>query len=128
MSQFFGIQNLINVTKLLLIQFTPNNSDMVFHDITPAIRHLRKILVTELMSIRQLESSRYIRMEEMASTLHKIANENGPTCINMHVTFMTTNVLSRMIFNKWFLRVEEQDDGAKMVQVLMFVIFFQNLA
>jgi len=54
-------------------------------------------------------------MEEMASTLCKIANENGPSCVKTHVTFMTTNALSRMIFNKRFLDVEEQDNNTKIV-------------
>jgi len=51
----------------------------------------------------------------MASTLRKIANENGPSCVNMHVTFMTTNVVSHMIFNKQFLGMEEQDRETKIV-------------
>lgn len=80
------------------------------------------------MSIKRLEASRYIRMEEMASTLYKIANENGPCYVNEHVTIMTTNVLSRMVFNKRFMGVEEQDGGTKMVQVMMFVVFLQNLS
>jgi len=80
--------------------------------------------VTELMSTRQLESSQCIRMEEMTSTLSKIANESGPSCVKTHVTFMTTNFMSRMIFNKRFQGAMEQDRNSKMVQVVTFVLFF----
>jgi len=99
---------------------------MALHEITPPIRHLWKILVIELMSTRQLESSQYIRMEEMASTLYKIANENGPSCVKTHMSFLNTNVISCMIFNKR-LGIKEQESDTKMVHVVTSIIFFQNL-
>ena len=49
-----------------LFQFRSNQgaitlSDVIFHDITPVSQHLKKILVSELMSAKRLESSKYIR-------------------------------------------------------------------
>ena len=69
---------------------------------TPVLRHLKKILVTELISTKRVEESKHIRAEEIAYMLRAISKETGPFQVNKHLNIMSTNILSRMILNKRF--------------------------
>ena len=97
-------------------------SDVIVHDITPVNRHLKKILVSELMSAKRLESSKYIRTEETAYMLSSIAQEsNRPIRVKTHINIMSTNIVSRMVLNKRFLGGEEQSDVSKIHEFMGIV-------
>lgn len=101
---------------------------MVIHDITAVFRHLRKLLIGELMSAKRLEASRYLRTEEMASMLSRIATEKGgPSELNTHLSIMSTNIMSRMILRKRILGVEEQNHVSEMIQEFVDIVQEESL-
>jgi hypothetical protein len=82
-------------------------------------RHLRKILVSELTSTKRVEASKYIRTEEAACMLGAIAKEMGrPIKVRSFVNIMSSNILSRMIFNKRFLGGEDQSTASEVQEFM----------
>jgi hypothetical protein len=85
-------------------------------------RHLRKILVSELTSAKRVEASKYIRTEEAACMLGAIAKEMGrPIEVRTFVNIMSTNILSRMVFNKRFLGSEDQSATSEVYEFMAIV-------
>jgi hypothetical protein len=85
-------------------------------------RHLRKILVSELTSAKRVEASKYIRTEEAACMLGAIAKEMGqPIEVRTFVNIMSTNILSRVIFNKRFLGSEDQSATSEVYEFMAIV-------
>jgi hypothetical protein len=85
-------------------------------------RHMRKILVSELTSAKRVEASNYIRTEEAACMLGAIAKEMGrPIDVRTFLNIMSTNILSRMVFNKRFLRSEDQSTTSEVYEFMAIV-------
>jgi hypothetical protein len=84
-------------------------------------------LVSELTSAKRVEASKYIRTEEAACMLGVIAKEKGrPIEVRTVVNIMSTNILSRMLFNKRFLGSEDQ--SATTSEVYEFMEIIEELA
>lgn len=67
------------------------------------LTQMRKILVSELTSAKQLEASKYIRAEEIGYMLRTVCRETGPIRVRTYLNIMSTNIRSRMILSKLFL-------------------------
>jgi hypothetical protein len=121
----FHDKHALLVTRRLFSQsvlITSCFSDLIFHDITPVNRHLRKILVSELTSAKRVEASKYIRMEEAACMLGAVAKEMGrPIEVRTFVNIMSTNILSRMIFNKRFHGSEDQSATSEVYEFMAII-------
>nr|AHI15949.1 flavonoid 3',5'-hydroxylase [Pohlia nutans] len=75
--------------------------DITFSDITPASRHLRKILHSQLTSGRRIEEAEHIRADEIAQTVRSIAP--GLVDLKVRLAVMTANILTRLIISKRFM-------------------------
>jgi hypothetical protein len=78
--------------------------------------------VSELTSAKRVEASKYIRTEEAACMLGAIAKEMGrPIQLGTFVNIMSTNILSRMIFNKRFHGSEDQSATFEVYEFMAIV-------
>jgi hypothetical protein len=78
--------------------------------------------VSELTSAKRVKASKYIRTEEAACMLGAIAKEMGrPIEVRTFLNIMSTNILSRMIFNKRFLGSEDQSATSQVYEFMAIV-------
>ncbi|XP_057455063.1 dimethylnonatriene synthase-like [Lotus japonicus] len=88
-----------------------NYSDVTWSDYGPYWRQARKIFLLELFSAKRLESYEYIRKQELRSLLNQLANPANKTILlNNHLSTLSLNVISRMVFGKNYLEQSESNN------------------
>ncbi|XP_039161895.1 cytochrome P450 71AP13-like [Eucalyptus grandis] len=80
-----------------------NCTDMAFSPYGTYWRHIRKICILELLSVRRVQSFSHVRKEEVARLVHRVA-ESCPGTINLSklLALYTNNVLCRSAFGRDF--------------------------
>ncbi|XP_015939282.1 trimethyltridecatetraene synthase [Arachis duranensis] len=87
---------------------TYNYSNVLWSQYGPYWRQARRMWVMELFSAKCLESYEYIRKEEMRNLLSDLANSTNTTLLlKDHLSTMSLNVISRMVFGKKYLDKSE---------------------
>lgn len=107
-------------------------ADIVLHDVTPVMRHIRKIFVSEMTSAKRLDASKYVRTEEVAYMLHAISKSEGtPIRVNTHLHVMSSNIVSRMLLSKRFMGGSSDNDEsgvATAADVHEFIAIVEDMA
>ncbi len=79
------------------------NKGMIFAEGGPMWRYLRKICMTELFSVKRLQSFQPIRTQEISSTLNNIymeSEEGKVVNLNFHLTCLINNIVTQTLFGK----------------------------
>ncbi|GMH03810.1 hypothetical protein Nepgr_005649 [Nepenthes gracilis] len=89
---------------------TYNYSDITWSPYGPYWRQARKMCLTELFSVKRLESFEYIRTEEMNSLIKQLFSSNGKQiALKDHLSNVSLNVISRMVLGKRYLDEGEEN-------------------
>ncbi|KAI7979954.1 Cytochrome P450 71A1 [Camellia lanceoleosa] len=86
-------------------------TDVVFSPYGPYWRHIRKICILELLSIKRVQSYSFVREEEVARLVHRIASESypGTTDLTKLLGLYANDVLCRVAFGRDFSAGGEYD-------------------
>jgi cytochrome P450 len=102
------------------------NKGMIFAEGGPMWRYLRKICMTELFSVKRLQSFQPIRTQEISSTLNNIymeSEEGKVVNLNFHLTCLINNIVTQTLFGKRFYGVEESREN----DAIHFKQFFEEV-
>ncbi|KAJ9555560.1 hypothetical protein OSB04_010174 [Centaurea solstitialis] len=93
-------ENFANRSQLLAASVvTYGGQDVVWSDNTPTWRKLRKLLVHEVLSNKNLEASRSFRRDEVRKTIKDVYGRVGTVIDLNEISFSTeANVLTRMVW------------------------------
>ncbi|XP_058742886.1 cytochrome P450 71D10-like [Vicia villosa] len=81
--------------------FGYNNTDIIFSIYGEHWRQLRKICVIELLSVKRVQSFRFIREEEVADLVKSIASSEGSIVnLSYKISDMTHGIVTRAAFGK----------------------------
>jgi hypothetical protein len=82
------------------------NNGMAFTEGGPVWRQLRKICMTELFSVKRLQSFEPMRSKEISSMINNIymeSEEGKVVNLNFHLTCLINNIVTQTIFGKRYL-------------------------
>ncbi|MED6160676.1 hypothetical protein PIB30_053679 [Stylosanthes scabra] len=83
-------------------------SNITWSQYGPYWKQARKMCVTELFSVKRLESYEYIRKQELRAFLNDLfVNANKPIVLKNHFNNLSLNIISRMVFGKKYLENSE---------------------
>ncbi|KAG0578488.1 hypothetical protein KC19_4G026700 [Ceratodon purpureus] len=111
----FSSRPYLRSAKLIM----PN--DISFQPMTPIQRHLKKIVVTELTSAKRLEASKDIRRQEAEYMIRTISQETGPIKLSTCLNVMTTNILTRLLLDKRFMRTAGDQNVSEIMEFVEIV-------
>ncbi|KAK4269066.1 hypothetical protein QN277_022271 [Acacia crassicarpa] len=81
-----------------------NYSDILWAPYGPHWRQARKICFTQLLSQKSIESSEYIRKEEMKNMLNDLSISSGTTILLKDYLYsLNLNIISRMVLGKKYV-------------------------
>ncbi|CAK9260280.1 unnamed protein product [Sphagnum jensenii] len=108
-------------TMFCEIVFASNG--IVFAEGGPMWRYLRKICITELFTVKRLQSFEPMRTKEISSMMNNICTENEEgkvVNLNFHLTCLVNNIITQTVFGKKFYGVEEsrETDALQFKQIL----------
>ncbi|KAG0469507.1 hypothetical protein HPP92_016207 [Vanilla planifolia] len=88
-----------------------NYSDITWSQYGPYWRQARKMCMTELFSQKRLDSYEHIRSAELRRLLHRLFHAAGkPILLKDHLSTLSLNVISRMVFGRRYLDPEVTED------------------
>jgi hypothetical protein len=91
-------------TMFCEIVFASNG--IVFAEGGPMWRYLRKICITELFTVKRLQSFEPMRTKEISSMMNNICTENEEgkvVNLNFHLTCLVNNIITQTVFGKKYL-------------------------
>ncbi|XP_077230472.1 trimethyltridecatetraene synthase-like [Tasmannia lanceolata] len=89
---------------------TYNYSDITWSPYGPYWRQARKMCLTELFSVKRLDSYEYIRVEETRALLSGLYSASGKSVIlKDHLSNVSLNVISRMVLGKKYMDESESE-------------------
>jgi cytochrome P450 len=97
------------------------NNGMAFTEGGPVWRQLRKICMTELFSVKRLQSFEPMRSKEISSMINNIymeSEEGKVVNLNFHLTCLINNIVTQTIFGKRYLL------NSTLFRSIPFFIFF----
>ncbi|KAI0494548.1 hypothetical protein KFK09_024686 [Dendrobium nobile] len=90
-----------------------NYSDITWSPYGPYWRQARKMCITELFSPRSLDSYEHIRSAELRGLLRCLFDAAGkPLLVKDHLSTLSLNVISRMVFGRRYLDPTAEDKAA----------------
>jgi cytochrome P450 len=97
-------------TQTMLGEIVFANNGIAFAEGGPMWRYLRKICLTELFTVKRLQSFQPMRVKEISSIINTIymeSEEGKVVNLNFHLTCLINNMLTQTLFGKRFYGVEE---------------------
>jgi hypothetical protein len=103
-------------TQTMLGEIVFANNGIAFAEGGPMWRYLRKICMTELFTVKRLQSFQPMRVKEISSIINTIymeSEEGKVVNLNFHLTYLVNNIVTQTLFGKRFYGVEEsRENGA----------------
>ncbi|KAK4269071.1 hypothetical protein QN277_022276 [Acacia crassicarpa] len=85
-----------------------NYSDLLWGPYGPHWRQARKICFSQLLSQKSIESSEYIRKEEMKNMLHELfISSDKPVLLRDYLYALNLNIISRMVLGKKYVKKDQ---------------------
>ncbi|KAI9119703.1 hypothetical protein K1719_009092 [Acacia pycnantha] len=113
---------------------TYNHSDVLWAPYGPHWRQARKIYTTRLFSHESMESSEYIRKEEMKSMLNELLiSSDKPVLLKDYLYALTLNNISRMVLGKKYVEKGQSgfmfswEEFRRMVDEFFYLNTFGNI-
>lgn len=93
-----------------------NDRDIAFAPYGDHWRHLKKVIMLELLTAKKLETSTHVRDEELSSLVHQIFEDcKDGKPVNMQRSLFSTsmNVVTRLLFRKRYFSTENTNEDCE---------------
>jgi hypothetical protein len=90
-------------TQTMLGEIVFANNGIAFAEGGPMWRYLRKICMTELFTVKRLQSFQPMRVKEISSIINTIymeSEEGKVVNLNFHLTYLVNNIVTQTLFGK----------------------------
>jgi hypothetical protein len=90
-------------TQTMLGEIVFANNGIAFVEGGPMWRYLRKICMTELFSVKRLQSFQPMRTKEISNIINNIymeSEEGKVVNLNFHLTYLVNNIVTQTLFGK----------------------------
>ncbi len=93
-------------TQTMVGEIIFSSDGMAFTEGGPKWRYLRKFCMTELFSVKRLQSFEAMRTKEISSMINNIymeSEEGKVVNLNLQLTYHVTNIITQTLFGKRYL-------------------------